>query len=158
MLISRAFGFIREVCRRFQSSLKVILWRAQGAKVGKNVRIFGLVYIDGPMRNLILGQGVTLNHGVYINCREVVTIGENCRISAGSKIISAGLDLERFPDKVHCAAPIVIEDEVWLGAASTVLGGCNIPSGAVIGAGGVVVTALKQRGLYVGVPVRCVRD
>ncbi len=52
--------------------------------------------------------------------------------------------------------PIVIEDDVWLGASVIVLGGVTVGRGAVVGAGAVVTHDLPPYSIARGVPARVV--
>jgi acetyltransferase-like isoleucine patch superfamily enzyme len=52
--------------------------------------------------------------------------------------------------------PIVIEDDVWLGASAIVLGGVTIGQGSVVGAGAVVTQDLPPYSIARGVPARVV--
>jgi acetyltransferase-like isoleucine patch superfamily enzyme len=53
-------------------------------------------------------------------------------------------------------APIVIEDDVWLGASVIVLGGVTVGRGSVVGAGAVVTHSLPPYSIARGVPARVV--
>ena len=55
------------------------------------------------------------------------------------------------------AEPVVIEDDVWLGARVTVLPGARIGRGSVVGAHAVVRGVIPLAALAVGVPARVVR-
>jgi len=50
--------------------------------------------------------------------------------------------------------PIVIEDDVWLGARSTVLKGVTIGRGSIIGAGSVVTKSIPPYSIALGVPAK----
>jgi acetyltransferase-like isoleucine patch superfamily enzyme len=68
-----------------------------------------------------------------------ITIGARTMISPKVTLITEGHPLspaERY-DFVT-VAPIVIEDDVWIGAAATVLPGVRIGHGSIVGAGAVV--------------------
>ena len=54
-------------------------------------------------------------------------------------------------------APVVIEDEVWIGAHVIVSPGVRIKKGAVIGAGSVVTRDVATGAIAVGVPARVMR-
>lgn len=54
--------------------------------------------------------------------------------------------------------PIVIEDDVWIGASVIVLDGVTIGRGAVIGAGAVVTKNVPAYAICVGVPARVMGD
>jgi acetyltransferase-like isoleucine patch superfamily enzyme len=50
--------------------------------------------------------------------------------------------------------PIVIEDDVWLGASAIVLGGVTIGQGSVVAAGSIVTRSLPPYSIARGVPAR----
>lgn len=52
--------------------------------------------------------------------------------------------------------PIVIEDDVWLGASTIVLGGVTVGTGSVVGAGAVVTRSLPPYSIARGVPAKIV--
>lgn len=56
------------------------------------------------------------------------------------------------------AKPVVIEDDVWLGANVTVCGGVTIGKGSVIGAGSVVSRDIPAGVVAVGNPCRVLRS
>ncbi len=56
------------------------------------------------------------------------------------------------------AAPIQIDEDVWLGANVTVTAGTHIARGCVIGANAVVTKDTQSMGIYMGVPAQRVRD
>ncbi len=49
---------------------------------------------------------------------------------------------------------IIIQDDVWVGANSTILDGITIERGSIIGAGAVVTKNVKDHALMVGNPAR----
>jgi acetyltransferase-like isoleucine patch superfamily enzyme len=53
--------------------------------------------------------------------------------------------------------PIILEDDVWLGARVIVLKGVTIGQGAVIGAGSVVTRDIPPHSVAVGQPARVVK-
>ncbi len=70
-----------------------------------------------------------------------ITIGERAMISPKVTLVTEGHPVdpaERYG--FITVAPIVIEADVWIGAAATVLPGVRIGHGSVVGAGAVVAT------------------
>lgn len=68
-----------------------------------------------------------------------ITIGDRTMISPKVTLVTEGHPVE--PSERYDAitvAPIVIEEDVWIGAAATVLPGVRIGRGSVVGAGAVV--------------------
>ena len=51
-------------------------------------------------------------------------------------------------------APIVLEDDVWLGVNVVVLKGVTIGRGAVVGAGAIVTKSIPACEIWAGVPAR----
>lgn len=85
------------------------------------------------------GEQVFINQGCYFLDLGGITIGDRVLIGPRATLSTAGHPVhpaERFDAITH--APIVIEDDVWIGASVTVAPGVRIGSGAVVGAGAVV--------------------
>ena len=106
---------------------------------------------------LEIGAGTRV-HGTCIHAAERVTIGRSCLIAANTQIIdSSGHDLS-FPDvsqRIHTTGrtkPVVIGDNVWVGANCIILPGVSIGEGSVIAAGSVVNTNIPARVVAGGNP------
>ena len=56
------------------------------------------------------------------------------------------------------AIPVVIEDDVWVGARVIVLPGIRIGKGSVIGAGAIVTKDVPPFSICVGNPARIIRS
>ncbi|MBS6711885.1 MAG: acyltransferase [Ruminococcus sp.] len=53
---------------------------------------------------------------------------------------------------------IVIEDDVWIGANTTILKGVHIHKGSIIAAGAVVVGDVPEYTIVAGVPAKKIKD
>jgi maltose O-acetyltransferase len=60
-------------------------------------------------------------------------------------------------DQPTFLAKIVIEDDVWVGANSTILPGVKVGRGSVIGAGSVVNRDIPEYSFAAGVPAKVIR-
>jgi acetyltransferase-like isoleucine patch superfamily enzyme len=85
------------------------------------------------------GERVFINQGCYFLDYGGITVGDRVLIGPGVTLSTAGHPVEvedRFDYITH--APIVLEDDVWIGAAATITPGVTIGRGSVVGAGAVV--------------------
>ena len=122
-----------------------------------HVNMYGPVKLiaDGEGARVVIGMNSRI-HGTCIHARGAITIGENCLIAANCQIIDSNghNSLMREPEKRLSTrgdvAPIVIEDNVWIGMNSIILPGTVIKQGAVIAAGSVVRGEIPENSLYAG--------
>jgi maltose O-acetyltransferase len=61
-------------------------------------------------------------------------------------------------DEIPESAPVIIEENVWLGGRVIVLPGVTIGAGSAVGAGSVVTHNIPPRSLAVGVPARVIKN
>lgn len=113
-----------------------------------------------PM-NIELGNRVFMNRGVFITASAKVSIGNDVLIGPYT-VINSGNHVYRNSEvpirqQGHVNAPIVIEDDVWIGAHAVVLPGVRIGRGAVVGAGAVVTRDVDRYAVVVGVPATTLR-
>ena len=122
--------------------------------------VFGRVTLENPV-NITIGQGSTLNEGVYVSGHDKVNIGDFVSVSAGVKIITAYLDEEMFVMKknknIHMSKPVSIGENTHLGAGSIILPGVTIGSNCIVGAGSIVTKSISNNSVVVGNPARLLR-
>lgn len=94
-----------------------------------------------PDSELFIGSNSKLN-GIVIHCNEKIAIGENCLLAPGvvlcdndSHRVSVNYE-ERV--KLPASAPIILEDNVWIGMNSIILKGVTIGKNSIVAAGSVV--------------------
>ena len=109
-----------------------------------------------PGARVALGPDAFVN-GAMIHAKTEISIGSECRLAFGSRILDADLHaLDRdTPERI---APVKIGDRVWIGADAIVLRGVTIGDDVVVGAGAVVTRDLPSRCLALGQPARPVRE
>ncbi|MBB1429365.1 hypothetical protein H5160_02905 [Pseudoalteromonas sp. SG43-4] len=73
-------------------------------------------------------------------------------------ILDAGLDLASKKERMHTAAKIVVEDDVWIGANAVILSGVTLGKGSVIAAGAVVNKDVKSGTLVAGNPAKFIKE
>lgn len=108
--------------------------------------------------NIEIGERFFSNSNLTVLDCAVVTIGDNVLLGPNVLLIAAGHSLSvANRNKGVEAAPVVIEDDVWLGAGVTVVPGVRVGKGSVVGAGAVVTKDVPPYSLAVGAPARVIR-
>ena len=128
----------------------------------KGLWVFEDVQISA-FRKLTLGDSVSVQHGCDLTCEGGLTVGDNVAIGHGTSIVTTehGFDDPDTPIKYQPLAfkPVVISDNVWIGANLTILAGVRIASGTVIAAGAVVTRSIETHDTIVGgVPARFIKS
>ncbi len=95
--------------------------------------------------NISIGDRVTCGGRVFINGLAQVSIGNDCLIAYGAKIISATHDpTSDIMNRKTVSKPINIGNNVWIGAGSIILPGVTLGPGIVVGAGAVVTKSFHE--------------
>jgi acetyltransferase-like isoleucine patch superfamily enzyme len=146
---SRAFAQRVQVVMDLTSRLNVLpfgdteartalLGEILGRPLGETVTIYPPFYCDYGL-GLELGERVFVNQGCSFSDRGGIRIGDRTMIGPMATLTTTGhpVDLAERYDGITLA-PIVIEEDVWIGAAATICPGVTIGHGSVVGAGTVV--------------------
>ncbi|MCC5910897.1 MAG: 2,3,4,5-tetrahydropyridine-2,6-dicarboxylate N-acetyltransferase [Clostridiaceae bacterium] len=114
-------------------------------EIGKNA-----VIMMGAVINIgaIIGEGTMIDMNVVVGGRG--TIGKNCHIGAGTVI--AGVI------EPPSATPVIIEDEVVIGANAVVLEGVKVGKGSVVAAGAVVTKDVPENVVVAGTPAKIIKE
>jgi acetyltransferase-like isoleucine patch superfamily enzyme len=103
------------------------------------------------MSSISIGDRVQISHNVNIHDTNAHSLSAVERHEHFMAITSSGHPRELAN---VTAAPIVIEDDVWIGFNATVMKGVRIGRGAVIGAGAIVTKDVPEYLVVVGSPAR----
>lgn len=86
---------------------------------------------------LIVGDKCFFNQNVSITCKKHIVIGNRCQIANNVVIVDHDhADSENWGSYVE--TPVVIGNDVWIGANAVIMRGTVIGDSAVIGAGSIV--------------------
>lgn len=111
--------------------------------------------------NLEIGENVFFNRNVYITAFEKVCIGNNVLIGPNTIINSGNHNYLNskvlIAEQGHTYKPIIIENDVWIGADCKILAGVTIGKGAVVGAGSVVTKNIAPYSVVAGIPARAIK-
>jgi len=107
-----------------------------------------------------IGARTFANYGLVALDVASITIGADVQIGPNVQLLTPThpVDIELRREKYEAAQPIVIGDNVWLGAGAIVLAGVTIGENSVIGAGAVVTKNVPANVVAVGNPARVIRD
>lgn len=116
----------------------------EGVTVGDNA-----VVMMGAILNIgaVVGEGSMIDMGAVLGGR--ATVGKRCHIAAGA--VLAGVI------EPPSAQPVVIGDDVVVGANAVVLEGVHVGNGAVVAAGAVVTQDVPENAVVAGTPARVVK-
>jgi acetyltransferase-like isoleucine patch superfamily enzyme len=165
----RRYG-LKAICggfllRRHFTDKRIVLWAGgrpcprvenRGILEARHVTLWSGVRIEvAPGARLSIGKGTYLNRGTTVVCHERIRIGADCKISY--QVIIMDTDEHLVPGRDRITAPVVIGDNVWIGARAIVLKGVEIGEGAIVAAGAIVTRDLPPHAIVAGQPARVVR-
>ncbi|KGA98887.1 2,3,4,5-tetrahydropyridine-2,6-carboxylate N-succinyltransferase [Alkalihalobacillus alcalophilus ATCC 27647 = CGMCC 1.3604] len=96
----------------------------------------------------VVGEGTMIDMNAVLGGR--ATVGKNCHIGAGS--VLAGVI------EPPSAQPVIVEDDVVVGANVVVLEGVRVGKGAVLAAGAVVTEDVPPNTVVAGIPARVIKE
>ncbi|MES2390244.1 MAG: acyltransferase [Acidobacteriota bacterium] len=147
--------------------------RREAIMIGRQCHVLGRMDVLAHGGTIRLGDSCFVGEGSQIWSAAAITIGNRVLISHGVNIHdhdSHSLSAERrqvhfeqifsqgHPNVLEdvSSAPIVIEDDAWLGFGATVLKGVRIGRGAVVGAASVVTKDVAAYAVVAGNPARVI--
>lgn len=149
------FAFADAWLRRLDSfRAQTLLKRC--ARVGQDVRVRMPVVVYSP-ENLSIGSQVDIGEFVVLRANGGMRIGDRVLIAAHATLTTRGHPILPPRHGRVVDEPIVIEDDVWVGAAAVILPGVTIGRGSIVGAGAVVTKDVPAETVVGGVPSRLIR-
>jgi acetyltransferase-like isoleucine patch superfamily enzyme len=132
---------------------------------GKKLKVLPKVLVardhEIGKRIIRFGREVHLCLGAFIDYTGGLIVGNNVNISQESIIFTHEHSIKEslMKHKIKVTGPLVIGDEVWIGARAIILPSVKkIGKGAVIGAGAVVTKDVEEFAIVVGNPAKKIAE
>ncbi|MDA8384000.1 MAG: sugar O-acetyltransferase [Betaproteobacteria bacterium] len=144
----------------FDDAIKVraLFSELTGQEVDESFSLIPPFYTAGGTR-IRVGRKVFINQCCTIYDMGGVDIADLVMIGPNVNIITAGHALEPSRRRAYIEAkPIVIQRNVWIATAATILGGVTVGENSVVGAGSVVTRDVPPNTFVAGVPATVIRS
>lgn len=131
-------------------------FQAKGSKVGV-LTVLGKIEVNGPMRNISIGERSFVSKGVHLAPHGEIIIGNRVVINTSAQVLTAShrTDSSKWPS---FSQKVIINDYAWIANNAIVLPGVTIGRGAVVGAGAVVSKDVAPYSIVVGNPAKEIRS
>lgn len=140
------------------AKVRALFRELTGQPVDDTFRLIPPFYTECGL-NIRVGRKVFINQCCTIYDMGGVDIADLVMIGPNVNIITAGHPLAPAKRRAYLEAkPIVIEKNVWIATAATILGGVTVGENSVVGAGAVVTKDVPANSFVAGVPAKVVRS
>ena len=130
--------------------------RGHGAKIYHSVRMD-----TPPYRRFRLGRRSVIRVGIHCTIIGPVCMGSHVHLAQGITVTALNHNFEdtqlRIDEQGITTKPVVIGDDVWIGANAVILPGVTIGHHTVIAAGAVVTKDVPPYTLAGGVPAKVIK-
>ena len=140
--------------------LRYLSFSARAGRFSKNSYI-GTHVVLKNIKNMQVGENFSLHDFCYVDAVGGIRIGNNVSIAHGSSLVSfnhtwddAALPIKYNPVKI---APIIIEDDVWIGCGVRIMPGITIGQRSIVAAGSVVVKDVPANAIVGGIPAKVIK-
>lgn len=135
--------------------------------IGKDVQLTATDSFEGQVFSpeITIGDNCSIHDYAHVTAINRISIGNNVRtgknvlITDNAHGASDPTLLETAPNyrPLYSKGAVVIEDNVWIGAKSSIMPGVTIGRGAIIGAGSVVTKDIPPYALAAGNPAKVIK-
>lgn len=113
----------------------------------------------GKNAKLEIGDGTSIGEKTRIMVDKSILIGNDCLISWDVQILDSDQHNIYVNDTIQeKTKPIIIEDNVWVGARTTILKGVTVGNGAIIASNSVVTKDVPANTLVGGNPANIIKE
>ena len=128
--------------------------------LGRRSVIESFCCINNAVGDVTIGDHTRI--GIHCTIIGPVSIGHHVNLAQGITVTALNHNFQdamrRIDEQGVSTRPVVIGDDVWIGANAVILPGVTIGSHAVIAAGAVVTKDVPSQTVVGGVPARVIRE
>lgn len=126
---------------------------------GDYVSLHNHLFVNGT-KPCTVGHNVWVGQNCILNARETLSIGNGVGIGAYSSVWTHGAHGELLEGcLIHKAAPVVLEDDVWIvGSYNVISPGVRIGRGTIVMTGSVVTKNVPAGSVVAGNPARDISE
>lgn len=150
LLIQKNVYFRNDVEVRAHKTSKITIYKS--AKLDRGVRLLAT-----NKSRISIGSHTAIGLHSVFNGGDDITIGKSCLIS-GFVYIQTSMHKhdkgQYIKTQGFTHSPIVLGDDVWLGAHSTIMPNCNLKQGTIVGSNAVVTKSSNSDEILAGVPAK----
>ncbi len=145
-------------CIRKRTRMDVVPWNK--FELGDHSTIEDFSAINNGVGSVIIGDRTKI--GLSNTIIGPVTIGNDIRLAQNITLSGLNHTYEDVSRPIHeqgvSTAPIVIEDETWIGANVVILAGVTIGKHSIVAAGSIVTKNIPPYSVAVGNPARIIKQ
>jgi galactoside O-acetyltransferase len=146
---------------------KVSIYNPKNIQIGSNVRIDDFCILSAGEKGISIGNYVHIACYVSLIGKELIDVQDYVGISSKSAVYSSSDNYsgeylvgptipDQYKDVDH--RPVIFEEFSLIGAGSVILPGVTVGRGTAVGALSLVVKSLDSWGVYIGSPVKFIKE
>ena len=140
---------------------RVRFWGPVRLFIGSHCGFFDDVIVSG-VGEIHLGDRSTIGHNSVLVSRERIQIGDDCMLAAFCYVLDVDHEFadpkKTMREQGLRIEPVIIGNDVWVGAGSIILRGVTIGDGAVVAANSVVTKDVPPYAVVAGISAKVVKD
>ncbi|KGQ70663.1 hypothetical protein OA57_04655 [Chelonobacter oris] len=138
------------------AQVRLLFSRLTGAVVDESFWLMPPFYTDFG-KNIRVGKNVFINHACEFMDRGGITLGDNVLIGPKVNLVTINHPIDPLTRRATYCAPIVLENNVWLGAAVSVMPGVTIGENSIVAANAVVTKDVAPNSIVGGIPAKLIK-
>ncbi len=136
--------------------IRALFSELTGQPVGEDFQLWTPFFTDFG-KNIRVGKNVFINHACTFMDRGGITLGDNVFIAPKVCLITENHGIAPSARRTLTSKPVVLCDNVWVGAGAIILPGVTVGENSVVGAGAVVTHDVPPNTVVAGSPAGIIR-